>query len=277
MAAKVGREVCSALPGLHAFTGCDTTSSFVGKGKTAALKLIQTNTNLREVMTNLGQSFTVTPQTMLGCALFVCTLYGKPGKVDVNEVRYLLFCSSALPAHQLPPTLDALSKHVLRSNYQAAVWRRALIAEPEIPSPVGHGWKLDNDELTIDWMEQEPAPKELMQLVSCRCKTGCNSRRCSCLRDSLSCTDACQCTVCTNPFNHPHFAQQREQQERQRQLDGQAEAALATATQEQPAEPSQPTGEAGQAQLLDQENDSDEDSDPSLTDSSSEDDSGMDM
>lgn len=29
---KAGVELCDALPGLHAFTGCDTTSSFVGKG-----------------------------------------------------------------------------------------------------------------------------------------------------------------------------------------------------------------------------------------------------
>ena len=86
-AAKLGREVCSALPGLHAFTGCDTTSSFAGKGKTAALKLVQVNDNLREAMTNLGQSFTVTPETLLGCVLFVCALYGRPDEVDANEVR----------------------------------------------------------------------------------------------------------------------------------------------------------------------------------------------
>ena len=162
VAAKLQREVCSALPGLYAVTGCDTTSSFVGKGKTAALKLVQVNDNLREAMTNLGQSFTVTPETLLGCVLFVCALYGRPDKVDANEVRYLLFCSSALPAHLLPPILDALSKHVLHSNYQAAVWRRGLTAWPEVASPVGNGWKLNDHEeltLTIDWMEQEPAPK----------------------------------------------------------------------------------------------------------------------
>lgn len=274
VAAKLGREVCSALPGLHAFTGSDTTSAFVGKGKTAALKLVQANDILRAAMTNLGQSFTITPQTLLGCVLFVCALYGRPDKVDVNEVRYLLFCSSALPAHQLPPTLDALSKHVHRSNYQAAVWRRALTARPEIPSPLGNGWKLNNnEELAIDWMEQEPAPKELMQLVSCRCRTGCNSRRCSCLKDSLSCTDACQCTACINPFNHPHVIEHRAQQGRQAQLGGQGETPLETVMQgQQPTVPSQPTGQAGKAPLVEGDSDNEEASDPGLMDSSSEDD-----
>ena len=131
--------MCCALLGLHVFTDSDTASSFVGKGKTATLKLIQANDNLRAAMTNLGQSFTVTLQTLLGCVLFVCTLYGRPDKVDFNEVRYLLFCRSTLSAHQLPPTLDTLLKHVLRSNYQDAVWRRALTGQPEIPSPVGNG------------------------------------------------------------------------------------------------------------------------------------------
>ena len=40
IAAAVGHNVCSALPGMHSFTGCDTVSAFGGKGKVSALKLM---------------------------------------------------------------------------------------------------------------------------------------------------------------------------------------------------------------------------------------------
>ena len=32
-----GKDLCKALPGMHALTGCDNTSAFVGKGKRQAL------------------------------------------------------------------------------------------------------------------------------------------------------------------------------------------------------------------------------------------------
>ena len=34
-------EVFNALPGPHAFTGCDTVRTFAGKGKVKALKLVK--------------------------------------------------------------------------------------------------------------------------------------------------------------------------------------------------------------------------------------------
>ena len=40
---SLGKQLCLALPGYHAFTGCDTTSAFVGKGKAKPLELIRTN------------------------------------------------------------------------------------------------------------------------------------------------------------------------------------------------------------------------------------------
>ena len=38
-----GREICSALPGMHAFTGCDSVSAFSGQGKLKALNLLREN------------------------------------------------------------------------------------------------------------------------------------------------------------------------------------------------------------------------------------------
>ena len=43
VAATVGIDVCRALVGMHAYTGCDTTSAFAGKGRASALKLLTNN------------------------------------------------------------------------------------------------------------------------------------------------------------------------------------------------------------------------------------------
>ena len=43
VAATVGVDVCRALIGMHAYTGCDTVSVFAGKGKAKALKLLISN------------------------------------------------------------------------------------------------------------------------------------------------------------------------------------------------------------------------------------------
>jgi hypothetical protein len=48
---------CNALLGLHAFTGCDSTSSFKGKGKVKAVKLMEKNTNFQELFMKLGESW----------------------------------------------------------------------------------------------------------------------------------------------------------------------------------------------------------------------------
>lgn len=35
----------------------------------------------------------------------------------------------------------------------------------------------------------------------CKCKFGCDSRRCACLKNGQSCTDDCRCQQCQNPLN----------------------------------------------------------------------------
>ena len=37
--------------------------------------------------------------------------------------------------------------------------------------------------------------------VHCKCKTGCNSRRCACLRNNEPCDESCRCSNCVNPLN----------------------------------------------------------------------------
>ncbi len=44
-----------ALPGLHALTGCDTLSSFAGKGKKAALDIVKADKDGRASIHRIGE------------------------------------------------------------------------------------------------------------------------------------------------------------------------------------------------------------------------------
>ena len=52
---QLGVEVCQALPGLHALTGCDTVSSFAGKGKKVALDIVKADEGSRASILRIGE------------------------------------------------------------------------------------------------------------------------------------------------------------------------------------------------------------------------------
>jgi len=55
----LGADKCKALPGLHAYTGCDTVSAFAGKGKLKGLGLITKSAQHREALTLLGSHWNI--------------------------------------------------------------------------------------------------------------------------------------------------------------------------------------------------------------------------
>ena len=75
---RYGHAVCCAHSRLHAFSGCDSTSSFVGCGKKTGLPLIlwASDCAARQAMTLLGIFFDMHVHvTCWTCKQFVCQLY----------------------------------------------------------------------------------------------------------------------------------------------------------------------------------------------------------
>ena len=135
IAVNLGEDTSAALLAICAFSGCDTTSAFAGKGKTKAFRLASQSDCLRLVMTRVGCSLALTE-----CEKFVCHLYGLPTCccTSVNEVRYELFRMKCSKAQQMPPTRDALRQHVLRVNYLTKVcMEKDLCCMQNLPSPHG--------------------------------------------------------------------------------------------------------------------------------------------
>ena len=70
------------------------------------------------------------------------------------------------------------------------------------PDPCGFGWKRGDDGLEIQWNSCNPAPDELIDLLSCSCSGDCKEDSCPCIRNKLPCTDACHSFSCHNPHEN---------------------------------------------------------------------------
>ena len=62
----------------------------------------------------------------------------------------------------------------------------------------GIWWKLEDNQLQIVWGTQEPAAESIVECVHCKCQKGYKTRRCSCYKSGLKCTELCQCNSCEN-------------------------------------------------------------------------------
>ena len=133
---------------------------------------------------------------------FICKLYGYGNLKEVNTARTAIFKTGRQLEESLPPNQDSLKLHLYRANYQTAIHRQCLEQFPNIPSPDGCGWVLEDGQLQVKWMKLPCAPKAVLEFIHCNCqKSQCIKSSCSCLKNNLKCSDMCMCTDCLN-FHH---------------------------------------------------------------------------
>ena len=83
---------CAVLPVFHAFTGCDTVSSFGGRGKKTAWKIWQVFPDLTEALEHLLSMEDISDSVMSALERFVVLLYDRTSdQVSVNNARKQLF------------------------------------------------------------------------------------------------------------------------------------------------------------------------------------------
>jgi hypothetical protein len=96
--------------GLHAFTGCDSTSAFKGKWKVKAIKLMLKNKDIVDAAARLGNEWSISKDTLSTLQQLTCSLYGMPQIDSVNECRYnkltALCCTDNLNVIQPSKTFD---------------------------------------------------------------------------------------------------------------------------------------------------------------------------
>ena len=157
----LGSELCRPLPGLHAFTGCDSVSAFSGKGKVTTSKSFQTLFQSRnrhgvephrwEICkarrVHLRQDVQLCDLSCQRATLLVWVLYIFiywlidylfDHRLIMESVK--LFNFGVPNKAKLTQTTSTNSlMHSLRANYPTAIWRRSLESCPQTPSPAGHG------------------------------------------------------------------------------------------------------------------------------------------
>ena len=67
----------------------------------------------------------------------------------------------------LPPTSEALNKHIYRAYLQTAIWKSFKKADPPNVNPMQYGWKLDADEnmLTPTPLPPDVSPLYVLKMV----------------------------------------------------------------------------------------------------------------
>ena len=104
---------------------------------------------------------------------------------------------SQVESQMLPPTQGAINYKIKSSHFVSQIWRKADEAVPIIPNPEEFGWKMkDIYEAVIT--DLSPVPDVVIELSFCKCETNCNSMRCKCKKNDLTCTEMCSCTNCKN-------------------------------------------------------------------------------
>ena len=195
---KLSEGVIQNILGFHAFTGCDTTSSFSGYGKKKCWKVFEEHPHL---LYGIGRDCFVQDVEE-----FVFRLYCAPDPLaGVNQCRVDLFERGSKELEKLPPTKNSLGLHITRCNFQANVWLQATVKFLELPLPVvTGGWKASDslDNLEIVWTTLPSIPTCCLSLISCGCRTKCKSGACKCYKSQQQCTPICICNAkdCNNPI-----------------------------------------------------------------------------
>lgn len=174
----IGPEMCKVLPALHAFTGCDTISAFVRRGKTNVMKIVDKNQDFQRTLHLLGQVHTCSDVLVKGLEHLVCAMYGKGKYTDVNKLRHDLFIKKYDPQRGpltgqsgtdmslLPPCGSSLQLHILRANYQVYIWIHAHENFPNLPNAYDCGWRMDHEgNIDYKWIH-EIAPEALINVIT---------------------------------------------------------------------------------------------------------------
>ena len=60
------------------------------------------------------------------------------------------------------------------------------------------GWEIKDGQVLVKWMIMPVAPDNILENVNYRCRSGCSSKRCACVKAELKCTGLCGCNNCMN-------------------------------------------------------------------------------
>ena len=196
---KFGSTIKDNILFLHAFSGSDTTSAFFRQGKLKFLKVLEKHEELQQAASVFKEPSAEPEKLAEAGKAFILQLYGNNECESLQDLRYQCFAKSLNKSRfdlaSLPPTDAAARFHSLRTYHQVQKW-----LGNDLP-PTKWGWKLITNGLTPIPTDKDPAPTELLNIISCKCLKGCSTATCSCRKAALKCSmicGSCMGLSCTN-------------------------------------------------------------------------------
>ena len=194
IAASLGPAKSQTLPIFHAYTGCDTVSSFATKGKKSAWDTWKVYDEITATFLALSAGpSNITDEEVARLERFTILLYDRTSHLtSIDEARKHLFTKKGRTMDALPPSRAALIQHIKRAVYQGGhCWGKMLQVSIQLPSPGDWGWT-DSANWKPLWTTLPEASISSRELLRCGCKKGCRGQ-CKCKKAALKCTAMCQC------------------------------------------------------------------------------------
>lgn len=112
-----------------------------------------------------------------------------------DHLRLKLSMQKNASLSRLPPCEQSFLQHMKRAWWQTKIWTQAHIANPDIGTPLDHGWK-DDGGCLVPVYYKGPMASEILQDLVCSCLGRKKySRECSCSSQDLP----CEGNDCQNP------------------------------------------------------------------------------
>lgn len=183
------------MAAFHALSGSDITGKYSGISKETAFKrFLDAPETITEKLKVLGEPEQTIESLYENVVPFLCYLYQTPYST-IEDARWFLYSKGAVP-EEMPPSREVFKQHILRAHYVTMIWKNALNPHFSPPDPCDYGWRTDShSNLYMPVFSTHPiCPPKLQDMVTCKnCKSGCATKRCSCLKLGIPCTEMCGC------------------------------------------------------------------------------------
>lgn len=158
LATALGPDLCRALPGFHAFTGCDYTAAFIQKGKARPYKLLQKNDHLLNVFASLKDITDLENENTIDTLQeFTSQMYSIKNCKRVDSARFEIFQKlysgnelndvflkkvRGFDSNLIPPCYRSLKQKFLRTIYVTSMWLNATSPNCVTFSFEEYGWEM---------------------------------------------------------------------------------------------------------------------------------------
>lgn len=189
---KLGPELCLDILTLHAFYGCDTSSSLFNVGKTGCLKLYRQDKDFRTAVSQFRLPNVPKEEIhWAGNYIMLATYKGNKGQAlkDFRHDKYQekKKFSGFVHPRTLPPTPSASCKHSERVYLTVQDWIGNIL------DPIKWGWEIVEGCYQPVYTDLPPGPKDLLNNICCGCTTSnCAGGRCGCKKLGLQCSSMCK-------------------------------------------------------------------------------------